>query len=273
MVAEDRSRSDCCGPRVVVGNASNADGRRYAVRQLWKLVWCRTKAKSCVRSIRHRKLNRGTVTAFLMRSFGSVMDHPASFPPKNRISGEPIATRHVSTTNEYDLDCAARSALCINSAIGRCFLVVSVATSTPTNFLFAHLLLNHVDMGENAAPRDRPSLRKNRNNATTETMMQLECADVALEGVGEHCERELCRPSIAFAPCKAARRMFMQIETGIERTLSFALAYSHQTESLRQNRKSRPCSTDLIEGTEIFVLPPAGTTFCHPARSHALATD
>jgi hypothetical protein len=90
--------------------------------------------------------------------------------------------------------------------------------------LFACLLLNHVDVGENSTARDRPPLGENRNNATIEMMVQLECASIVLEGVGEQCERKLCRTGIAFVPRKAVWGMFMQIEARIERTLGFALA-------------------------------------------------
>ena len=110
-------------------------------------------------------------------------------------------------------------------------------------------------------------------------MVQLECAGIVLEGVGEQRERELCRSGIAFVPRKTVWRMFMQIETGIERTLVFALAYGHPTRlfaGIENLSHERPTSLKARFFASLYRYPNPQLGLylaIRPAATHELRTN
>jgi hypothetical protein len=60
-------------------------------------------------------------------------------------------------------------------------------------------MLNHVDVSEYTAPRDRPTIRKNRDNAAIESVVEPKSTRVVAKSIGEQRERKL-RLAIVFCP-------------------------------------------------------------------------
>ena len=88
--------------------------------------------------------------------------------------------------------------------------------------------LNPVDIGDNAAARDRPTLRKKWDDTRVKILMYTRCARVILEGIGEQRQGELLRRSgAAVAPGKTRRRMFAQVKAEIEGPLFRPFADRH----------------------------------------------
>ncbi len=73
----------------------------------------------------------------------------------------------------------------------------------------ALFVLNQVNVGENAAARYRPTLRKKRDYATTEIFVCLDRASLIAESVGEQCEGNFRPPRSVTGPRKPLSSSFI----------------------------------------------------------------
>jgi hypothetical protein len=88
-------------------------------------------------------------------------------------------------------------------------------------------MLNHVDVSEYTAPRDRPAIRKNRDDAAIESMMEPKSTRVVAKSIGEQRERKLRPTIVAFSGAEARRKMNAEVEPRIEGSPYSTFADNH----------------------------------------------
>ena len=107
------------------------------------------------------------------------------------------------------------------------------------------LMLDHVDVSEYAAPRDRPAIRKNRDDAAIESMMEPKSTRVVAKSIGEQRERKLRPAIVAFSAAEARRKMNAEVEPRIEGSPYSTFADNHSALMLARikhlSHKRPPC--------------------------------